>query len=300
MRRYPSKLLLFGEYILLLGARALATPVPAFSGQWTWPESGKTGSTGQSLHAFAHSAELSRLPDLDTGLFQKEVAAGLYFQSNIPVGYGLGSSGALCAAVYDRYARTKTTDLSELKTLFAGMESYFHGQSSGIDPLTSYLNRALWITNRTEVLFFNPPVWQENQPVVFLLDTGLPRQTGPLVNWFLEQNRTAAFARRLEQELLPAHAALLEAWENGRPDKFWDALSRVSAFQIKHMTPMVPERLHPLWNACLAGEGLFLKICGAGGGGFMLGFAQDKNRALEQFHAYSLIFPFEDHAVVEK
>ena len=30
---------------------------------------------------------------------------GLYFESTIPQGFGIGSSGALCAAIYDRYSK---------------------------------------------------------------------------------------------------------------------------------------------------------------------------------------------------
>ena len=51
------------------------------------------------------------LKDLDAGLvsfdidvLQKDVNAGMYFDSSIPQGYGVGSSGALVAALYDKYA----------------------------------------------------------------------------------------------------------------------------------------------------------------------------------------------------
>ena len=36
MKNYASKLLLFGEHIVIKGARALAIPYPAFSGQWSF------------------------------------------------------------------------------------------------------------------------------------------------------------------------------------------------------------------------------------------------------------------------
>lgn len=297
---YPSKLLLFGEYILLLGTRALATPVPVFSGRWAQAQPNQQDTRHASLRAFADSAALAGIPELDTDAFRRDIAEGLYFRSDIPVGYGLGSSGALCAAVYDRYAREKTADMAQLKALFARMENHFHGQSSGIDPLTSYLNRPLLIANRDEVRLFEGHSWQTPAPRIFLLDTGMPRRTSPLVQWFLEKSREPAFARQLEQTLLPAHETMLDAWQSGQADAFWEALGRVSDFQLVHMAPMIPEGLRALWANCRTGADIVFKICGAGGGGFMLGFCRNQATALDKLSDFTLVFPFQQHGLVEK
>ena len=44
----------------------------------------------------------------------KDVNGGMYFDSSIPQGYGVGSSGALVAALYDKYANNKITVLENL------------------------------------------------------------------------------------------------------------------------------------------------------------------------------------------
>lgn len=297
---YPSKLLLFGEYLLLLGARALAVPVPVFSGNWAWGEPDQTGNRREQLLKFANSLELKSVPGLDYDAFRHDIGNGLFFRSDIPVGYGLGSSGALCAAVYDQYAQEKTGNLSELKTLFARMESHFHGQSSGIDPLTSFLNRPLLIANRDEVSFFEARTWPDVPPTVFLLDSGQPRRTGPLVQWFLEKHQEADFSARLQNELLPAGEALLSAWQHADAVSFWPALQHVSAFQLENMPPMIPDHLRTIWEHGLRSGDFHLKICGAGGGGFLLGFAQNAQIALEKLSEFSLIFPFAEYDLVEK
>jgi len=297
---YPSKLLLFGEYILLLGARALAMPVPVFSGRWAQAQPNQRDTRQAQLRAFADSPALASIPELDTDAFRRDISEGLYFRSDIPVGYGLGSSGALCAAVYDRYAQQKTADMAHLKALFARMENHFHGQSSGIDPLTSYLNQPLLIANRDEVRPFEACSWRPPAPTVFLLDTGFPRRTGPLVQWFLEKSREPAFARQLEQVLLPAHETMLDAWQSGNAEVFWEALGRVSDFQLAYMPQMIPESLRALWADCRTGENIVFKICGAGGGGFMLGFCRNQTTALEKLSAFTLVFPFQQHGLVEK
>ena len=84
----------------------------------------------------------------DLEALNKDVADGMYFDSSIPQGYGVGSSGALVAAIYDKYTIEKITVLEnltrekllKLKTIFGKMESFFHGKSSGLDPLNSYLS----------------------------------------------------------------------------------------------------------------------------------------------------------------
>ncbi len=51
---------------------------------------------------------------------------GLYFDSSIPQGYGVGSSGALVAAIYDKYAKNKITVLENLtREKLLTLKAYF-------------------------------------------------------------------------------------------------------------------------------------------------------------------------------
>jgi mevalonate kinase len=295
MRQYPAKLLLFGEHILLLGASALAVPVPAFGGHWE-QASAKADIRGlqMRLSEFADSDLWKKVPGMDVSQFKKDLLLGLFFRSDIAVGYGLGSSGALCAAIYDRYCRTKTSDLTELKTVFAHIESFFHGSSSGIDPLTCYLNKPLLIRNKTEISVAEMADWKQNRPVVFFVDTQLPRQTGTLVQWFLEQSGDAVFSEKLKVELLPAHEAMVRAWLTGEADDFWPNLRRVSRFQLDNFRPMIPATVSDFWHKNLDNEDFTLKICGAGGGGFMLGFAKKRETAEQLMNGFRIVFPFEN------
>ncbi len=293
MRNYPAKLLLFGEHVLLLGASALAVPVPAFSGKWVLDKHLPSNPAHlEIILQFIESEQLKSIPELDIEGLKRDFAAGLFFESNIPIGYGLGSSGALCAGIYDRYVSEKTTNTAALKSIFGQMESFFHGASSGIDPLTSYLNAPLLIRQKTEVSVAQMQPWQE-APLVFLIDTKTPRQTGPLVQWFLEQNKEGVFASKLAAELLPAHETMLSAWLAADAERFWIHLRRVSQFQLEHFHPMIPGNLRSIWEQSFDCQDFSLKICGAGGGGFMLGFAQNRD-ALKQIQAaFPVIFPFE-------
>jgi mevalonate kinase len=288
-RSYPAKLLLFGEHVLLLGAPALAVPLQAFGGQWAWSQTADRHH--ERLLEFARSEALQAVESLDVTAFVRDLHAGLFFQSNIPTGYGLGSSGALCAAVYDRYTRKKKDDLTVLKTTFAGMESFFHGNSSGIDPLTSYLAAPVLVASSQQLQTVPPPAWPSAPPLVFLLDTRLPRRTGPLVEWFLQHSRTASFGAMLENEYLPTHRRMLQAWLSADTDNYWPALQQISSLQFEYFTPMIPDTLRDLWQSSLRSDAFTLKICGAGGGGYMLGFARTPEAVEELKKRYPLVLP---------
>src|SRR5690606_11283950 len=86
----------------------------------------------------------------DITSFEFDISQGLFFDSTIPQGYGVGSSGALVAAIFDRYEQENhsTLDINKLKKIFSQMEYHFHGASSGVDPLISYLNSPILIRNK--------------------------------------------------------------------------------------------------------------------------------------------------------
>ena len=84
---------------------------------------------------------------IDVSLLCKDLDAGIYFESDILQNYGLGSSASLCAALYDNYALHKSGSPETLRNIFSFMESYFHGKSSGMDPLPVYFNKEVALVN---------------------------------------------------------------------------------------------------------------------------------------------------------
>jgi mevalonate kinase len=293
-RKFSAKILLFGEHVLLKGAQALAVPVPAFYGEWRVCDMPSPPAEWKQLKAVAN--QLAPTLPLDFQRLRADISVGVYFWSNIPQGYGLGSSGALCAAIYSRYVQgAPETDLLVLKGILGKMESCFHGKSSGIDPLTSYLDQPLLIAS-TEAIHLLPEWHIPDGVTVFLADTQQARQTGGLVSWFLEQYEQPAFSSLFEEKILPAYQAMLQAWLAGDSQPFMLHLQTVSQWQLQHLQPMLPAQPELLqwWAEGIAQGETVLKICGAGGGGFVLGFTTAPEKALQlaQNAKMSLIFPF--------
>lgn len=285
-----AKLLLFGEHIVIQGASALAYPWKAYRGYWT-QEKGSTGEVGKKppslrpwltyLQNLQHEAPEDLPLDLDR--MERDLDQGFFFFSDIPNGYGAGSSGALCAATYKRYARTTTyPPLLELKKSLGRMESFFHGASSGTDPLICLLEKAILIRGgdiRTVSLDLDrlPSPYR-----LFVLNTGLARETGPWVKYFLEQSDVPAFREKMQQILIPASDGAIAALLEYRAGDLYRYMHQISVFHYENLRAMIPAPLHTLWAEGLDdASGFKLKICGAGGGGFMLGMARSE-QALEQ------------------
>lgn len=127
-------------------------------------------------------------------------------------------------------------------------------------------------------------------PVCFLLDSHLPRQTEPLVKWFLSQAETPVFSKKLQEAYLPAHELLVQAWLGADEAAFWENLLVVSAFQLANFIPMIPANLRQIWQAGLQNGQYALKICGAGGGGFMLGFSKNAEELNDLMRACDIRF----------
>ena len=149
---FYSKILLFGEYGIIKDSKGLSIPYNFYKGGL------KLGNLKiENIKESNESLSIFRdfLLKIDNSIvlfdFKKmnyDLLKGMYFDSTIPQGYGIGSSGAIVAAFYDRYAENKITVLENLtknkiiilKNIFSKMESHFHGKSSGLDPLNSYLS----------------------------------------------------------------------------------------------------------------------------------------------------------------
>ncbi len=115
-KKFNSKILLFGEYSIIHNSMGLSIPYEAFEGKLTFTPEKLQGEdvqkSNESLRRYAaylrelmESGKLKFTCDIDR--FEEDIANGIVFDSTIPQGYGVGSSGALVAAIYDRYALDK-------------------------------------------------------------------------------------------------------------------------------------------------------------------------------------------------
>ncbi len=283
-KSFSSKIILFGEYSMIQHSNALLIPYGLFEGKLMFRTSHE-GARDPELRAFGtyiKSLQKNNALDFDFDLstYEFDVGQGLYFNSTIPQGFGVGSSGALVAAIYDRYVQksnvNESPNIEVLKRHFSLLESHFHGSSSGLDPLVSYVNRPL-LKDKNEGII---PVEinssnNSNQGAFFLVNTGRSRKTEPLVNLFLEKCKAEEFSSLMESELSAITNQCIESYLKAEEQTLWESMFELSRFQFEHFRPMIPKLYHDLWEQGLKEKNFFLKLCGAGGGGFILGYCRD-------------------------
>jgi mevalonate kinase len=239
-------------------------------------------------------------PDLvtfDLETLNSDVQTGMYFDSSIPQGYGVGSSGALVAAIYDKYAHNKITVLENLtrdkllnlKTIFSQMESFFHGKSSGLDPLNSYLSIPILINSKDNIEATGIPTQSlDGKRAVFLLDSGIVGETAPMVNIFMENLKDQGFRTMLKNQFVKYTDACVENFLGGDVKSLFENTKQLSKVVLNNFKPMIPEQFHGIWQEGIDSNDYYLKLCGSGGGGYILGFTEDLEKAKESLKDFKL------------
>ena len=295
---FYAKILLFGEYGIIEDSQGLTLPYSFYKGTLKFSDLSTDFEKQSNEHLLNYSDELLGI-DLPAGFeinisaLKDDIAKGLYFDSNIPQGYGVGSSGALVAAIFEKYSIKKYNpesiskeDLKELKKVFGLLESYFHGESSGIDPLICYMNLPILIENRENVDKVSIPKEEQGRGAIFLIDSGMVGETGPMVQIFFEKMKTEGFRKTLKEEFIRYNNACIQAFLKKDMNPFFKNLRKLSIWAYDHFKPMIPDSIYNAWKKGLDTNAYYLKLCGSGGGGYILGFTQDYPKAEEMLKGF--------------
>jgi len=298
---FYSKILLFGEYGIIKDSKGLSIPYNFYNGALKKDEnpSDEAINSNASLKRFtAHIQSIDNdVVRFDIERLLEDVNSGMYFDSSIPQGYGVGSSGALVAAIYDKYAFNKITVLENLtreklltlKTIFSAMESFFHGKSSGLDPLNSYLSIPILINSKDNIEATGIPSQQsDGKGAVFLLDSGIIGETAPMVSLFMENMKQEGFRRMLKNQFIKHTDACVDDFLKGDIKSLFSNTKQLSKVVLNHFKPMIPQQFHELWKKGIETNEYYLKLCGSGGGGYILGFTEDIQKAKQSLSDYKL------------
>jgi len=297
---FYAKILLFGEYGIIKDSKGLAIPFNAYRGALK----STTNLTGEAKKSNENLIKLyTYLLALKTDLvhfnldeLKTDLENGMYFDSSIPQGYGVGSSGALVASIYDKYADDKITVLEnltrdkllKLKQIFSLMESFFHGKSSGLDPLNSYLSLPILINSKEHIEPAGIPSQKEGKGAVFLLDSEIVGETAPMVNIFMNKMKNEGFRKMLSEEFSKYTDACIDDFLHGNVSSLFGNVKNLSKIVLANFKPMIPTAFHKVWEKGIKTNDYYLKLCGSGGGGYILGFTEDYEKAKVSLQDYKL------------
>ncbi len=301
---FYSKILLFGEYGIIKDSKGLSIPYNFYNGALKIDDELSDTAKSSNLELTRFSDYLKTLNQnqdikvqFDVDALQHDISKGLYFDSSIPQGYGVGSSGALVAAIYDKYAIDKITVLENLgreklltlKSIFATMESFFHGKSSGLDPLNSYLSLPILINSKEDLEPAGiPSQTSSGKGAVFLLDSGIVGETAPMVNIFMENMKQEGFKNMIKTKFVKHTDACVENFLTGDFKSLFKNIKSLSNTVLDNFKPMIPAKFHDLWKKGIETNDYYLKLCGSGGGGYILGFTEDFEKAKKALSGHKL------------
>ena len=298
---FYSKILLFGEYGIIKDSKGLSIPYNFYNGALKITDTNTEVAKDSNAKLFKFYNYLKNLnsPIVNFNLdkFHNDLQLGMHFDSSIPEGYGVGSSGALVAAIYDYYANDKITVLEnltrekllKLKDIFSNMESFFHGKSSGLDPLNSYLSIPILINSKKDIKVTGIPSQQRvGEGAVFLLDSGEVSTTAPMINIFMEKMKKDGFRKMLNEKFIKYTNKCVEDFLNGDLGSLFQNTKNLSKIVFDNFKPMIPNKYHSLWKKGIENDSYFLKLCGSGGGGYILGFAKDFEKAKKELAGHKI------------
>jgi len=297
---FYAKILLFGEYGIIKDSKGLAIPYNSFQGALKSTDNltdiaKKSNANLAKFYEYLSDMDKSivefRLQDL-----KRDIDNGMYFDSSIPQGYGVGSSGALVAAIYDKYVDDKITVLEnltrdkllKLKGVFSLMESFFHGKSSGLDPLNSYLSLPILINSKDNLEATGIPSQKEGKGAVFLLDSEQIGETEPMVTLFMNKMKNEGFRKMISEDFAKYTDACIDDFLHGNAKSLFGNVKQLSKVVLANFKPMIPKAFHKLWQQGIDTNAYYLKLCGSGGGGYILGFTPDYAKAQEILKNYKL------------
>jgi mevalonate kinase len=268
---FPSKILLFGEYLVLKGGQAISIPYKKFSLQKTFVEKSNKAYLIKFFE-FISSNEIFK--NRISEQLKVDIENGLHFESNIPVGYGLGSSGAIVALIYDHYILEKKNEFLEVKFELGQLENFFHNNSSGVDPLTSYIQMPIHISSDESSILCH----EISLASFYLHDSGIKRNAKVAIDHFVNLSRAELFQNELMKLSILNNIIIQNLIDQ---KSILSQMQQFSKIQLELFSDFIPEPTKKLWEYGIHSETYWMKLCGAGMGGMFLVYSETSQDLFE-------------------
>ena len=289
-KKFFSKILLFGEYGIIKNSKALVIPYKKYYGSLKFSSKLDNVQKYSNINLKQLSKYIKNNEFLSNKIntlkLDTDIENGLYFESTIPESYGLGSSGAVVAAIYESYKLEVGVDLkiNDLKLILSNIESFFHGQSSGIDPLSCYVQKPLLVESKNNINTIDiPPQNINSKRTLFLIDTECKGNTQGLVEIFLNKLRQKDFEVFFKNEFVVATNNSITNFLERKYEDFESNFIELSKKTFNNFQEMIPINYKNLWMDGIEKKDYYLKLCGSGGGGFLIGLTTDLDKVQKLF-----------------
>ena len=119
-------------------------------------------------------------------------------------------------------------------------------------------------------------------------------ETAPMVQIFMEKMKNDGFRKMLKNQFTKYTESCIESFLQGNFKTLVSDVRKLSRIVLKHFKPMIPPEYHEIWQKGLESGDYSLKLCGSGGGGYILGFTHDFDNVKELLkgHKLELVYQF--------
>jgi len=92
----------------------------------------------------------------------------------------------------------------------------------------------------------------------------------------------------LKEQFVKHTDACVEDFLKGDITSLFSNIKQLSHVVLDNFKPMIPKQFHKLWKKGIDTNAYYLKLCGSGGGGYILGFTEDISKARKALKGHKL------------
>jgi mevalonate kinase len=271
----PGKWILAGEHAVLRGVPALVFPLRSRVLDLSYACAPGAATLNLSLHG-EHGEELKQLVwgVLERACELKNIprsslAGELTLKSSIPVGAGMGASGALCVAVTQWMGFLGYVPEAEMFEFARTLENLFHGESSGVDIAVSLSGQGI-LYERTKTPVPVEASWSPRWFISYSGQRAVTLECVTKVKAFIAQNPElgAELDLKMKEAVGICQKALSQKDEVAGLDMLAMGIDLAGLVFEKWGLTEGPVRKHMEWLK--ASGAVAVKPTGSGGGGYVL------------------------------
>ena len=109
-----------------------------------------------------------------------------------------------------------------------------------------------------------------------------------MVSIFMNKMKNEGFRKMFSEEFATYTDACIDNFLHGDVKTLFSNVKGLSKVVLENFKPMIPSSFHKLWKHGIETNDYYLKLCGSGGGGYILGFAKDYDKVKKELKDYNL------------
>ncbi len=268
-----AKCILCGEHSISRGHPALVIPVLSKSFNLTFYSHNNVCTIDHENTPFGETLLIifSDLLEHSLKLVNKPnsaVGGKFILENNIPMGYGLGFSAAVCVSLTKWMIWKRWVNPSKLFKFSRKLEDFFHGKSSGLDIAGVLTEEPIVYSTNGAIKKINPK-WQ---PYLCLTDTHKSARTSTCIEqvsqlWKENVKLAKSIDSTMENSVLKAQKAFLKNKLEGLIELKKAMAASNDCFQ---KWGLINSNMHQQMEYLLEKNALAVKPTGSGDGGYIL------------------------------